>query len=63
MRRVLQILSWISLAATIASSILFVMDRISLDQSKLILGLATVVWFVATPLWMGRPKVDKELVN
>jgi hypothetical protein len=23
---------------------------------------ATIAWFIATPLWMGRTKVEEELV-
>ncbi len=62
MRPILQIISWLALAATILPSILFLAGRIDLDQSKLWLLAATIVWFIATPLWMGRAKIDEELV-
>ena len=62
MRRILQLISWISLAGTILPSILFLAGRMDLDQSKLWLLAATIAWFIATPLWMGRPKVEEELV-
>lgn len=62
MRIVLQILSWAAIVATILPSILFLAGRVTLDQSKWALLVATVVWFVTAPLWMGRPKVDEELV-
>ena len=62
MRLVLQIISYAALLATIASPILFLVDRITLDQSKWSLLVATLVWFVVTPLWMGRHKMDEELV-
>ena len=62
MRLVLQIVSWASLAATIVPSILFLAGHITLDQSKWYLLAATIVWFAATPFWMGRPKVEEELV-
>ncbi len=55
MRRVFQTISWISLAATIIPSVLFLAGSMTLDQSKNWLLLATIVWFVHTPLWMGRP--------
>jgi hypothetical protein len=42
------------LAATILPSLLFLTGTISLDQSKMILLLASIGWFVHTPLWMGR---------
>jgi uncharacterized membrane protein len=54
MRRVYQTITWISLAATILPSILFLAGRITLDQSKAALLVATIAWFVSTPLWMGR---------
>jgi hypothetical protein len=62
MRRVLQIISWLSLAATILPSVLFLAGRITLDQSKWALLAATIAWFAATPFWMGRPKIEEELV-
>lgn len=62
MRRILQIFSWLALAATILPPVLFLAGRIDLNQSKLWMLAATIVWFAATPFWMGRPKVDEELV-
>ncbi len=64
MRRVFQLLSWTSLAATILPSLLFLSGRLSLEQSKWILLLATTGWFVVTPLWMGRKteRVDATTV-
>jgi hypothetical protein len=53
-RIALQIISWIALVGTILPSILFLADRMSLDASKGWLLAATVAWFIATPLWMGR---------
>jgi hypothetical protein len=54
--------SWTALAATIGAPSLFLAARLSLDQTKLVMLLGTVVWFSVTPFWMGRPKVDEELV-
>jgi hypothetical protein len=53
-RSVLQLISAIALAGTILPSVLFLADRISLDASKGWLLCATIAWFIATPLWMGR---------
>jgi hypothetical protein len=55
-RRILQVLSWVSLAGTILPSVLFLAGRLELDASKWWLLAATLAWFIATPLWMGRPK-------
>jgi uncharacterized membrane protein len=54
MRTILQIISWVALAGTILPSVLYLADRVTLEQSQNWLLAATVVWFVATPLWMGR---------
>ncbi len=54
MRRILQAISWIALIATALPSILFLQGSMDLDSAKLIMLLATIVWFVATPMWMGR---------
>lgn len=54
MRRVLQVISWLACAATALPSALFLFDRIELDLSNWLMLLATIVWFVVTPLWMGR---------
>jgi hypothetical protein len=62
MRIVLQILSWAAIVATILPSVLFLTGRIDLEQSKWALLAATLVWFATAPLWVGRPKVDEELV-
>ena len=62
MRTVLQIVSYAALAATIVPPVLFLIDRISHDEAKWTMLAAALVWFAATPLWMGRPKMDEELV-
>jgi hypothetical protein len=62
MRLALQFLSLAALAATIVPPIMFLIGRISLDQTKWTMLAATIVWFAVTPFWMGRPKMDEELV-
>lgn len=54
MRRVLQVISWIALAMTVLPSILYVSGNMELDRVKGLLMIATVVWFVVTPFWMGK---------
>ncbi len=49
-----KIASFVALAATIAPSILFFTGTIGHDAVKWAALVGTVVWFVATPLWMGR---------
>jgi hypothetical protein len=54
MRRLFQLGSWIALAGTILPSVMFLFGHMNLEQSKLWLLVATVLWFAATPLWMGQ---------
>lgn len=53
-RRAAQVISWASWIATLVPAGLYLAGRLNLDQTKLWTMVATVVWFVATPLWMGR---------
>lgn len=60
MRRIFQTISWIALAGTFLSPVLFFAGSINLQQSKMLLLMATIVWFVHTPLWMGRNQETPE---
>ena len=52
-KNIAQTVSWLSLVILIMPSVLFLMGMFSsLDQVKLIMLAATIVWFVSTPLWM-----------
>ena len=54
MKPVVQIISALALAAIPLIAVLFSADRLTLPTAQnWILGV-TIVWFVATPLWMGR---------
>jgi uncharacterized membrane protein len=61
MRKVLHVVSFLALAATITAPFLFLLTRLSLEQSKAIMLTAAIIWFAATPLWMGRPKVEEKV--
>jgi hypothetical protein len=54
LRAIAVIASWLSLAGTIVPPVLFMIDRVTLDQMKLWMLAATVVWFATAPLWMDR---------
>ena len=49
-----RIASWLALAGVIVPALMFVKDQIPLDQMKLWMLVATVVWFATAPLWMER---------
>ncbi len=59
MRIGLPIVSYIALGLTVVPSVMFLMGTVELDSVKLLMLIATVVWFVVTPFWMGREKVEK----
>ena len=54
MRIFTQMLSFLSLLATVIPAYLFWMGIMDLNTVKWIMFLATIVWFVATPVWMER---------
>jgi hypothetical protein len=62
MRLLLQIVSWLALTATALAPVLYAAGQIALPPTKVAMLLATIVWFATVPFWMGRPKVDDELV-
>ena len=52
MKRFAQILSAVALIATLVPPCLFFADRMPLDVMRPWLLGATVLWFIAAPLWM-----------
>jgi hypothetical protein len=52
MKRLAQILSAGALVATLVPACLFFADRLPLAAMQQWLLGATVLWFIATPLWM-----------
>ena len=60
MRIVFQLLSWLALAATALPSAMYLGGALDLDRVNMVMLVATVVWFVCTPVWMGRAPVAKS---
>ena len=57
LKYIAQIVSWICLIVLVMPSVLFLAGKLtSLDQVKLIMLIATILWFVSTPLWMWKGK-------
>lgn len=54
MKNIVQIISWIALVGIIVPPLAFLMGRMELSSTKIWMLVATVVWFVTVPLWMGR---------
>jgi hypothetical protein len=52
MKRLAQILSAVALVGTLAPACLFFADKLSLAATQQWMLGATILWFVATPMWM-----------
>jgi len=49
-----RLISLVSLAGTILPPVLFFMGHMGLDATKVWMLVATIAWFIATPVWMDR---------
>ena len=55
MKNTAQIISWVCLVVLTMPSVLFLTGKLpSLEQVKLLMLIATIIWFVSTPLWMWK---------
>ena len=64
MKPLAKLASLIALAATIVPSVLYFAGMVDHDAVKCVALLGTVVWFIATPLWMSREhSVDADEVE
>ena len=54
MRLILQTISGIALAMTVLPPLVYFSGNMELDHVKLLLLLASIVWFAVTPFWMGK---------
>lgn len=54
MKRAAQLVSIVALAGTILPPVLFFYGHLALEPMKGWMLLATIAWFIATPLWMDR---------
>jgi hypothetical protein len=58
-----KLISLVALAATVVPCLLYFGGAIDLGAVKAIALVGTIVWFIVTPLWMGRelPIDSKEV--
>lgn len=54
MNLIAKLVSLVGLIATIAPSVLAFAGMIGVNQVPVPTLIGTVVWFIATPIWMGR---------
>lgn len=57
-------ISFVALAATILPSLLYFGGMMDHDAVKIAALVGTIVWFITTPMWMGRePSIDADQVE
>jgi hypothetical protein len=49
-----QIVSWTAIVGTILPPLLYLGGQMTLSMCHTLMLVATIVWFVVTPFWMGR---------
>ena len=54
MKKVAEIISYLSLVLIVLAPTLFYFGKITLETNKTLLVVATVVWFSSALCWMGR---------
>jgi hypothetical protein len=54
MKPFVKIISYISLGVTIIPSFLVFTGNMSLESSKMIMFIGTIVWFATAPSWMNK---------
>jgi hypothetical protein len=53
-RHILQVISWLACFGTVLPSVLYLCNVLTIEQTHWGMLVATLAWFIATPLWMGR---------
>ncbi len=56
MKKLLEIVSYLALIAVVAAPVLYYMDKLSLEQNKRWMLIATIVWFATASFWIGTKK-------
>ena len=54
MKRVVELISWASLVLIVVAPLLFYGEKITLETNKLLMTIATGIWFASAICWMGR---------
>ncbi len=56
MKRLLEVVSYLALILVVAAPVMFYAGRWDLEQNKLWMLVATIVWFATASLWIGTRK-------
>jgi hypothetical protein len=60
MKKITEIISFLSLVLIVLAPALFYTNCISLELNKTLMLVATVAWFASSLCWMGRAKSDAK---
>jgi hypothetical protein len=58
MKKITEIISYLSLILLVAAPILFYAEKIDLGMNKTLMLTATIIWFASALCWMGREKTN-----
>ena len=58
MKKIFELVSYLSLGAIVAAPALFYAQKVTLEMNKTILLIATIVWFASALGWMGLEKTE-----
>lgn len=59
MRTLAMIISYLSLILLVTAPVLFYVGNITLDTTKNLMLIATIIWFATAIFWMDRPVAEK----
>lgn len=54
MKNIIIIISYLSLGLTLIPSFLVFTGNITLDSSKILTFIGTIIWFISAPSWMNK---------
>ena len=57
---IVKIISYLCLLAVVLASILFYTDTLNESQMKMVLLVATVVWFASAATWINKEEPESE---
>ena len=58
MKKIIETISYLSLALLVVAPALFYAEQITLATNKMLMLIATVIWFGSALCWMGRDKAS-----
>ena len=54
MNTMVKVVSYMALAMLVVAPVLFYVQRVTLEMNKLLMLIATVIWFASALCWIGR---------